>query len=88
MRAVGRLVRHCEHRSGWEPGDGEARCRDCGARRFTDYAALRMPEPPVAVTAPPRDRERADRSAATLIALGLHNLSRWGTSTSMWRLAV
>ncbi|UBI37376.1 DUF6255 family natural product biosynthesis protein [Streptomyces mobaraensis] len=54
MRAVGRLIHHCGHRAGWERGGGEERCRDCGARRFTDYAALLMPERPVAVVAEPR----------------------------------
>ncbi|WP_372411036.1 DUF6255 family natural product biosynthesis protein [Streptomyces luteireticuli] len=91
MRAVGRLISHCPHRSGWEPGEGEARCRDCGTRRFTDYRALRTPERPTATTStasPPRDRARADRSAAILISRGLHNLCRWGSSNRMWRLAV
>ncbi|EME96758.1 hypothetical protein J7W19_18900 [Streptomyces mobaraensis NBRC 13819 = DSM 40847] len=89
MRAVGRLIRHCGHRSGWERAAGEERCRDCGARRFTDYAALLMPERPVAAaTPPPRDPTRADRAAAALIAHGLHRLSRWGTSAATWRLAV
>ncbi|KNB51472.1 DUF6255 family natural product biosynthesis protein [Streptomyces caatingaensis] len=81
-------MQHCTHRSGWEQGDGEIRCRDCGARRFTGYAALRTPELPVAAGPPPRDPGRADRTAAAIIALGPHNLSRWGTSTRTWRLAV
>ncbi|MGK5642941.1 DUF6255 family natural product biosynthesis protein [Streptomyces sp. URMC 126] len=90
MRAtVGRLIHHCGHRAGWERGGGEERCRDCGARRFTDYAALLMPERPVAAVAEPRrDPARADRSAAALIAFGLHRVSRWGTSAATWRLAV
>ncbi|MFI0739458.1 DUF6255 family natural product biosynthesis protein [Streptomyces sp. NPDC021100] len=82
------MIHHCGHRSGWERAVGEERCRDCGARRFTDYAALLMPERPVAAAAPPpRDPARADRAAAALIARGLHRLNRWGTSTRMWRLA-
>ncbi|WP_425543479.1 DUF6255 family natural product biosynthesis protein [Streptomyces luteireticuli] len=88
MRTVGRLVRHCRHGSGWESGGGEERCRDCGTRRFTDYGALRPPELPTVVTVPPRDRVRADRSAAILISRGLHSLCRWGTSNTMWQMAV
>ncbi|WP_171165107.1 DUF6255 family natural product biosynthesis protein [Streptomyces sp. I05A-00742] len=82
------MIQHCGHRSGWEQGGGERRCRDCGARRFTDYAALLTPERPVEVAPPTRDRTWSDRSAAALIAVGLHNLSRWGTSATTWRLAV
>ncbi|MBC2874935.1 MULTISPECIES: DUF6255 family natural product biosynthesis protein [Streptomyces] len=89
MRAVGRLIHHCGHRAGWERGGGEERCRDCGARRFTDYAALLMPERPVAVVAEPRrDPARADRSAAAVIASGLRRLNRRRARAVAWRLAV
>ncbi|MBH1935585.1 hypothetical protein I5Q34_15115 [Streptomyces sp. AV19] len=90
MYTTGHLVHHCRHHSGWEQGNGEAHCRDCGTRRFTDYGALRPPEHPATGPSPQptRDRTQADRSAAALIARGLHNLSRWGTGNRMWHLAV
>ncbi|GAA2921489.1 hypothetical protein GCM10020221_17140 [Streptomyces thioluteus] len=88
MRAVGRLVRHCRHGSGWESGGGEERCRDCGTRRFTEYGALRPPELPSVMTPSPRDCERADRAAAEVIARTVRNLCRWGTGDAMGRLAV
>ncbi|MEX2983726.1 DUF6255 family natural product biosynthesis protein [Streptomyces sp. C36] len=34
------------HHPDWESGGtGEARCKHCGTRRFTDYGALRPPRP-------------------------------------------
>lgn len=44
MHAVGRLMSHCRHLSGWESANGEDRCPTCGTRRFTDYGALRPEE--------------------------------------------
>ncbi|MEU1671843.1 DUF6255 family natural product biosynthesis protein [Streptomyces roseifaciens] len=42
----------CTHRGGWSARTrGEARCRDCGTVRFTEYAALRPPGLPQATTA-------------------------------------
>ncbi|MEV5141987.1 DUF6255 family natural product biosynthesis protein [Streptomyces syringium] len=64
VRAVGRLVRPCVHHSGWTESGGEARCVECGTRRFTDYGALRPPDLPQTVTPSDRSRERADRAAA------------------------
>ncbi|MFE5871747.1 DUF6255 family natural product biosynthesis protein [Streptomyces roseifaciens] len=53
--------RICTHRGGWSARTrGEARCRDCGTVRFTEYAALRppgLPHPP----APPRPLARYSR---------------------------
>ncbi|WP_420823994.1 DUF6255 family natural product biosynthesis protein [Streptomyces roseifaciens] len=38
------MRRTCTHRGGWSARTrGEARCRDCGTVRFTEYAALRPP---------------------------------------------
>lgn len=78
MRSTGRLVDNCPHISGWDPTDGEERCRACGTRRFTGYGALRPPGLPVALTPSPRDKTRADRSAAHAIASTIrHRLNRW-----------
>ncbi|GAA0414910.1 DUF6255 family natural product biosynthesis protein [Streptomyces luteireticuli] len=63
MHAVGRLMSHCQHLSGWESTNGEDRCPTCGTRRFTNYGSLRPKELPQAVTPTPHDRTRADRAA-------------------------
>ncbi|WP_372407051.1 DUF6255 family natural product biosynthesis protein [Streptomyces luteireticuli] len=53
-RAVGRLVHHCPHPSGWEAaGEGEEVCAECGTRRFHGYGALRPPGLPEAVAPHP-----------------------------------
>ncbi|WP_370419497.1 DUF6255 family natural product biosynthesis protein [Streptomyces sp. QH1-20] len=64
VRAVGRLVRPCVHHSGWTENGGEARCVDCGTRRFTDYGALRPPDLPEVLTPSDHARSAADRAAA------------------------
>ncbi|WP_420823992.1 DUF6255 family natural product biosynthesis protein [Streptomyces roseifaciens] len=54
----------CTHRGGWSARTrGEARCRDCGTVRFTEYAALRPPGLPHAATPPRRSAVAADRAA-------------------------
>ncbi|MEX2982266.1 DUF6255 family natural product biosynthesis protein [Streptomyces sp. C36] len=79
MRSVGRLVGNCPHTSGWDSANGEERCRACGTRRFTSYGALRPPGLPVALAPSPRNKARADRSAAYAISrtAAYHRLSRW-----------
>ncbi|WP_422399124.1 DUF6255 family natural product biosynthesis protein [Streptomyces netropsis] len=78
MRSTGRLVDNCPRISSWDSADGEERCRSCGTRRFTGYGALRPPGLPVALTPSPRDKTKADRSAAHAISRTMcHRLSRW-----------
>ncbi|WP_449476932.1 DUF6255 family natural product biosynthesis protein [Streptomyces abikoensis] len=57
--------RTCAHRGGWSARTrGEARCRDCGTVRFTEYGALRPPGLPHVVTPTRRAALAADRAAA------------------------
>ncbi|MEV5137797.1 DUF6255 family natural product biosynthesis protein [Streptomyces syringium] len=71
---------NCGHRSGWTQSHGEARCNDCGTRRFTDYGALRPTELPQTITPPPRRARKADRAAASHVARFVRRGIRWGTS--------
>ncbi|MEV6778045.1 DUF6255 family natural product biosynthesis protein [Streptomyces syringium] len=70
----------CGHQSGWTQSHGEARCDDCGTRRFTDYGALRPAELPQTITPPPRRAHKADRAAARHVARIVRRGIRWGTS--------
>ncbi|MEU1824502.1 DUF6255 family natural product biosynthesis protein [Streptomyces sp. L500] len=56
----------CAHRAGWAQRGGEARCHDCGVRRFTSYGALRPPGLAAAVATPRTFLvgHQADRAAA------------------------
>ncbi|WP_374193081.1 DUF6255 family natural product biosynthesis protein [Streptomyces sp. AV19] len=79
-------MNHCQHLAGWEAGDGEERCPDCGTRRFTEYGALRPKELPSPVTPSPHDAIRADRTAAIVISRTVRHLSHWGRSRAdFWR---
>ncbi|MEW2580183.1 DUF6255 family natural product biosynthesis protein [Streptomyces syringium] len=80
MTGEGGSPRGCGHRSGWTQAHGEARCNDCGTRRFTDYGALRPAELPQTTTPPPRRARNADRSAARHVARIVRRGIRWGTS--------
>ncbi|MFI9238558.1 DUF6255 family natural product biosynthesis protein [Streptomyces sp. NPDC053079] len=62
MRGQG--TARCAHRSGWRHTGGEACCEACGARRFSDYGALRPSGLPHAVTPDGPARRAADRAAA------------------------
>ncbi|MFI9305791.1 DUF6255 family natural product biosynthesis protein [Streptomyces triculaminicus] len=72
----------CHHPEWESAGTGEARCKQCGTRRFTDYGALRPPGLPQAVRPPARRRAKADRTAATLISRTAYHLSHWSLSSS------
>ncbi|MEU1308907.1 DUF6255 family natural product biosynthesis protein [Streptomyces cinnamoneus] len=68
--AAGRLMTHCPHLAGWATTtEGESRCRHCGTRRFADYAAVRPPGLPQAVTPSDEARTVADRAAALHVGL-------------------
>ncbi|MFE0047513.1 DUF6255 family natural product biosynthesis protein [Streptomyces albireticuli] len=67
-----RTPRGCTHRAGWAPiAAGASRCAHCGTRRFTDYAALLLPEAPQAVTLSAAERWAADRAAAGRVLAAL-----------------
>ncbi|MFI9204553.1 DUF6255 family natural product biosynthesis protein [Streptomyces sp. NPDC053048] len=68
----------CHHPEWESAGTGEARCKRCGTRRFTDYGALRPPGLPETVRPPARVRAKADRAAAALISRTAYHLSHWG----------
>ncbi|MEU7135295.1 DUF6255 family natural product biosynthesis protein [Streptomyces sp. NPDC046261] len=61
---AGRIADRCAHRSGWRHSGGEACCETCGARRFSDYGALRPAGLPRVVTPDGPARLAADRAAA------------------------
>ncbi|WP_372410626.1 DUF6255 family natural product biosynthesis protein [Streptomyces luteireticuli] len=77
MHAVGRLMSHCQHLSGWESTNGEDRCPTCGTRRFTDYGALRPKELPQAVAPSPHDRAAATVLTSAAGAAARRDPSRW-----------
>ncbi|GGR06257.1 DUF6255 family natural product biosynthesis protein [Streptomyces netropsis] len=82
---------NCGHRSGWAQARGEARCNDCGTRRFTDYGAVRPPELAPTATPSPHRAHRADRAAARHVARIVRRGIRWGTSgvrTPRWAAPV
>ncbi|MFF4220689.1 DUF6255 family natural product biosynthesis protein [Streptomyces nondiastaticus] len=69
----------CAHRGGWSARTrGEARCRDCGTVRFTDYGALRPPGLPDALTPKRRDARKADSAAAAWMANLPRRVVWWG----------
>ncbi|MEU5051370.1 DUF6255 family natural product biosynthesis protein [Streptomyces sp. NPDC021096] len=69
---AGRLVDNCRHHAGWtRTAAGEERCGRCGTRRFPDYASLRPPGLPHAVTPSPGARRAADREAARRVAAAM-----------------
>ncbi|WP_373300696.1 DUF6255 family natural product biosynthesis protein [Streptomyces hiroshimensis] len=73
------MRRICTHRGGWSARTrGEARCRDCGTVRFTEYAALRPPGLPHAQTPPRRTALAADRAAARRVPLVARRRTWWG----------
>ncbi|MEU1372603.1 DUF6255 family natural product biosynthesis protein [Streptomyces triculaminicus] len=63
-----------------------SRCDRCGARRFSDYAALRPAGLPEAVTPAPAARRFADRRAARNAALTYRGV-RWGLRQADLRAA-
>ncbi|WP_370419428.1 DUF6255 family natural product biosynthesis protein [Streptomyces sp. QH1-20] len=80
MKGEGSRPGSCGHRSGWTQTHGEARCNDCGTRRFMDYGALRPAELPQTTTPPPHRAHRADRAAARHVARIVRRGIRWGAS--------
>ncbi|MFV8128615.1 DUF6255 family natural product biosynthesis protein [Streptomyces syringium] len=91
MRGEGSRPGNCGHRSGWTQTRGEARCNDCGTRRFTDYGALRPAELAPTTTPPPRRARKTDRAAARHVAHIVRRGIRWGTSgvgAPRWAAAV
>ncbi|MEV5241037.1 DUF6255 family natural product biosynthesis protein [Streptomyces cinnamoneus] len=61
---------HCPHLAGWATtADGESRCNHCGMRRFADYASVRPPGLPQAITPSDEARHAADRAAARRVGL-------------------
>ncbi|MFF7728422.1 DUF6255 family natural product biosynthesis protein [Streptomyces sp. NPDC008001] len=76
-------VHACTHRGGWTARSrGEARCRDCGTVRFTEYAALRPPGLPHAQAPSRRAALAADRAAAQLMSRTGRRRTWWGLSYS------
>ncbi|MEV4924444.1 DUF6255 family natural product biosynthesis protein [Streptomyces roseoverticillatus] len=72
----------CAHRGGWSARTrGEARCRDCGTVRFTDYGALRPPGLPHVATPPRRTAVAADRAAAQQMSRIPRRTGRWWLSS-------
>ncbi|WP_265106283.1 DUF6255 family natural product biosynthesis protein [Streptomyces sp. ET3-23] len=71
---------NCQHNAAWRRANGVSQCTRCGARRFTDYGALR----PDGLPQPARTRRQLlverDKAAALIIAKGHYRVSHWGFS--------
>ncbi|MEV6672619.1 DUF6255 family natural product biosynthesis protein [Streptomyces sp. NPDC051162] len=67
----------CPHRAKWTQARGAARCEGCGVVRFTDYAALRPPGLPYAVTASQEHTRRVDLAVAARVAWNTRRPGRW-----------